>query len=454
MPTPAIHMLRVFLIHMVVIMLVCGFPRGFRTPLSRGLQMTSIEYFKTIAPRLSCEAIVKDAFKAGLSAGCAVDLIALAREQDTMGPESSLTHKRLYGVPCFMAHGDIFLPTLMEEGALVFRETMLQINPHETHPRNPRDENFLLDTASPSSATRAVESVSTGKVAFSLIPCPPSDLLFPLSLSWSGLVGLRLPAATEGGAVVLCGTSVSDVAYLRMLLTKRQAQSHHQQSGHLVGKEPAEHPLLPLKGYKIAVLAKHTLTDLSSDVEYCVSTAVLVCVEMLERLGAECKQIKVSKDESGRLFLDSDLREQGFSAICSPAAQTAALAVGATAAKKGNVKTMHFHETIRNEWIDNLSVTIPVGLVAGEDDGYDDSLNEEKHREGLPINICISSLSKDTDEACLFLAASYTSVTRWSSEVFKVGATRLNALEDIDDARESFGIFFVQTMLRYLGKKM
>jgi hypothetical protein len=56
-------------------------------------------------------------------------------------------------------------------------------------------------------------------------------------------------------------------------------------------------------------------------------------------------------------------------------------------------------------------------------------------------------------QTLLQIVRGYESVTRWSSEVFAAGTTRALAKEDMDDARESFGIYFVTTLMKYLGKK-
>ena len=48
----------------------------------------------------------------------------------------------------------------------------------------------------------------------------------------------------------------------------------------------------------------------------------------------------------------------------------------------------------------------------------------------------------------------YEAITRWHSDLFAPGRSRIYVKEDMDDARESFGIYFVDSLLKYLGKKI
>jgi len=98
-------------------------------------------------------------------------------------------------------------------------------------------------------------------------------------------------------------------------------------------------------------------------------------------------------------------------------------------------------------------LSLPVGLVAGDDDGYDPDLNEERAREGLPINADLHSLLADDAAPTLAVGLVYDAWSRWSSEVFKPGATREEAQADMDDAREAFGTYFAATLVRYLSKR-
>ena len=80
------------------------------------------------------------------------------------------------------------------------------------------------------------------------------------------------------------------------------------------------------------------------------------------------------------------------------------------------------------------------------------------HPPGLPVNMLLTALAPpqvDKGYSQVVRAGMhYEAITRWHSDLFAPGRSRIYVKEDMDDARESFGIYFVDSLLKYLGKKI
>lgn len=372
----------------------------------------------------SCESVVLETLKNGISGG-ELDVLQRARELD----KNSALGAKLFGVPLFMGMDRVensVYQKLAGEGALIFKDTEVAAI------GNPRDCQFPIGAGS-TRGTAAVNAVARGNVKAAVLSSPVDDLM-PQSLAWTGLTGIRLPAA-ESVDTVLCGTSMNDLLLMRGIL-----------SG-------ISHPLraysansLPLDGIKITYIEDWALTDMSAPVELSVSHAVSVAIAVLENMGASCTAIKTRGREQS---LEQMLREPQCHVFISPATRSAALPLSEEKQAPQPLGGVALSLS------SNLAVSFPVGLVAGDDDGYDSDTNDERWREGLPINMVAVAIQDDSrcTEACLEVARCYENASRWASEVFAAGATREAAQEDMDDAREVYGVYFATSLLRFMGRK-
>lgn len=342
----------------------------------------------------SCEAVVRNALRQGL--GSTSDVLSRARELDNRRVHGQADQLPLLGVSIFCSSESARL-ALEERGALIW-------NKAEEMAGNPRDPLYKLDPNCASVASHAVAAVAAGKVAAAVFP----GASVPLSVAWTGVLALH------EDDTVLCGSTLDDLLLLQKLLSHKPAPSLVKSAR-------------PLEGLRIGYSADATLDG--APVQQYVSKAMRVTVEMLEGLGADCRKLKPGSTDA-------------FDATVSPAAVSAAEPLLAAP----------YDPLLASPRATNaLSICLPMGCVAGEDDGYDSSLNELDALEGLPVAMQISAGASTT--AALQIASSYIDVTRWSSEVFRVGQTRADAKWDIDDVREAFGIYFQSTLLRYLGKR-
>ena len=364
----------------------------------------------------SCEEKVAFTFRQGLSGGD-VDLLKRARELDGLGER----RRPLYGKSLFVSpRVSDFTSRLEDEHALIFRSAESNGN------LNPRDPQFALGIARDSEYNSAVDAVVKGAVSAAVLPVI-SDRLFPECFSWTGCLGLRLPAK-EGGAI-FAGMSFVELERLRSLLSPSMPTEPQHTNN--------------LEGVKVACITTRTLTDPQRAVCTCTKKSMEVFAESLKRLGAEVTIIT--------RVLDLDqVRTLGCSILISPATAFAAPEIGSVAGTREDAV-----DKLPAALSACLAVTLPVGLVAGEDDGYGDDSNELRPREGLPINAVVNSLDEEDCDAALRLARIFDeNYSRWSSDVFKIGATRLTASEDMDDAREYSGVYFVSTLLKVLGKRV
>jgi hypothetical protein len=238
---------------------------------------------------------------------------------------------------------------------------------------------------------------------------------------------MKLPSTT-----LVCGSSLADVMHISSSL----GLDSYSSTGDWRKLK------LPLEGIKIGYSSVNTL-EYESQVEPYVSAVVNVAIEVLEGLGATCKRITPAAVES--MSFDED-----FATIVTPLYSSAACLI------QDRELNIVRPRAIATEYLQGrLSLSLPGGVVAGEDDGYDSSLNELHDVEGLPVPIVLTAAARSTasSEITTLIAECFVAATRWSSEVFATGTTRESAKEDMDDVRELFGVFFPKTLLRYLGKQ-
>ena len=381
-----------------------------------------IRQARTLALSESCEAALLRALRNGL-VNSERDVLRVARELDAARAAGSIDVDQLglLGVPvcCLSLDAGVSTTALERSGALVLTQFSAEAASGLV---NPRDAEFRLTDGRAEDADRAVAAVAAGRVAAAVLQ--PRSV--PLSVSWTGITALRLPASEEG--TVLCGGSVEDVA---MLLDSLRPGVY-------------EHPArskISLQGLRLAYCSQESAL-FDGPVESCVSVAVEAAVEMLRSLGAECVRLPSLGEE---LSLP-----EGCAALLTPHAPSAAVAVS-----ERSHRPLEERRSLGARLRSRALLSLPAGVVAGEDDGYDSSLNELLHSEGLPVNLLVVSAgdSADSVTAVSLIGHRFEQASRWSSELLAAGQSRLEAKADLDDARELFGIFFPSTLLRYVGKR-
>lgn len=348
------------------------------------------------------ERVCREALRAGLQQS-ARDNLLRSRRLDADPPQGA----PLLGVSVLVVGGgaDAVEARLEELGALVWRSGPASEG-------NPRDARFMASAEDGPEVSAAVCALAAGRAAACVFP---GLTRVPQSVAWTGLVALCLPERS----VVVCGASVEDVLQLSALLSPAPAP-----------------PLLsppssaPLAGLTVRYLDTHTLD--AAPVQAYASSALRVAVQVLERLGATTERVRVSEMGGDTMG--------GAQVLLSPAQPSAAL----------------LQDTYKNAPREPYaappypSLCLPAGCVVGEDNGYNSELNELRGAEGLPLAATLSAL--DGSDAMPRVARAYAEATRWSSEVMRPGQTRQDVLEDLDDAREAFGIYFQSSMLLYFGK--
>jgi hypothetical protein len=389
-----------------------------------GVRGSALVRARALSLGASCETAVRSCLRAGLSHPDR-DMLARARTLDAeTGDHSALP---LRGVPLYSTclnriNGVCVDLPLEEQGALLWRAVS-----QDSHPLpNPRDPEFGIDTDESTGVASAVSAVAMDKVAAAVLPAVDGQV--PEAVGWVGLMGLAVPS--EQGHTVICGSHFED------LLTLRQALFGPDSSP----RPPAE-AIKPLSGVRIAFT-----TDVALDggrVEVYVSNALRTALEVFEGLGAECVKMK-------RADLEALQPDPSCAVLLCPRSLAAAPRLGSIVPQHKTCQN-----TVSSFLEGKLSVCLPAGVVAGEDDGYDSSLNELLPLEGLPVALTLIALQPTikSTHTVLAVAEAYLAVTRWSSEVFAQGMSRETAKEDMDDARELYGIYFQLTLLRYLAKK-
>ena len=394
---------------------------------------------------VTCESIVLQVFRQGISSESSYDVLQSARDLDlgrTQQGQGQAKDRPLLGVPIYVVGADdVLRKRLGSAGALLFGTGGGIMDGRN----NPRDQAMKISRRF-SESDVAVESIVRGNVAAAILPVPDdSTLFFPESISWTGLVAARLKDDGGLGERVICGTSLADTVGL--------VQTLYTPDFTPITLEDKPTTNLPLAGIRVAVLS-HALADPLSPVEESVRQSMIVFEGDLKKMGAEIFTVKGRPDN-----LEAILQDKNCDILISPSTATAAHPIGSSV-DGGGTKSFDSGrlDAGGSSLFGGLSVTIPIGLVAGDDAGYDASLNEERDREGLPICAllvaCGSGNEREKSKSkTLFLGLEYEKYSRWSSEVFASGQTREQAQEDMDDAREAFGIYFASSLVRYLAKR-
>jgi hypothetical protein len=320
-------------------------------------------------------------------------------------------------------------------------------------PVNPRDRNFAIFPGSVAhssnevSVLKAVTSIAVGNIPCAVVRGSPVDV--SQAASWTGVSSYSSLKNLQDSEVI-CATDCETVANtLAKLRNSGTSDVNQEQSSNT------------LQGFKIAVLISSGVLEPGLKSESSVKFSMEAAVSVFEKLGAKCEKLKVTTASA----LTSEA-VSGMDLFLCPASATAAIRRDDDDSSNRNAlrKGIELPDVLKTD-----CVCLPCGLVADEDDGYG-QVNEMADREGMPVGMLLISVKKggtgdasntntNSDDgnfstpAALRAALAYESVTRWSSEVFAAGKTRDDAKEDMDDAREAFGIYFVSTLMKYLGKR-
>lgn len=245
--------------------------------------------------------------------------------------------------------------------------------------------------------------------------------------SWIGNTVLQcVNASDDDNLNIIIGNGFSDISLI-----------------HNIVKSSDACPNKSKESCKIAVVSSSSIFNINAVCENPVTVSIQVLGEVLKSQGIDVTFIK-SKDVATMKTVEYDF-------ILGPASST-----GQLEEKEMIGKGKELTDT--TSFIDFATdmVLFPCGVIADEDDGYGVlEYSDIVDREGLPISACLVATSKNdwNIQSLLHILRDYESVTRWSSELFAPGTSRAQVKEDMDDARESFGIFFVRTLMKYLGKK-
>ena len=409
---------------------------------------------------LTCESVTTRALKAGLVSTDG-DVLATARGLDSLITTSEQQHSQPFrGVPVLVLNArpseiDV-VQRLSAAGLLVFND--VDRRQHGGEVRHPRDAAFpLMAPCGPAAAAgestavaaaSALSAVAAGAASAALLSAPasvPAAVLVRQCASWAGVTTYEGPAA---GGTMYCASSVADLRAMAALLT-----------------DATQAPLTPttprpLAGLRVAFVSDRPLYNLDAACEDAVARSVAVAADVLKsKLGAEVTKLKAA---SLRGAADAADLLAGYDLLLSPAYAVGpgsdACAAGASAAVGDGFAA--------GLLLGRETLCLPCGMIATEDDGYGGD-NDQAEREGLPVSMLLTALATPTsssttaehgllaaESAVLRAGAAYENITRWGSDLFAPGRPRLYVKEDMDDARESFGIYFVDSLLKYMGKRI
>ena len=385
---------------------------------------------------VTCETVVKQLLRQGVSSEGNFDVLAAARELDLTTKQNSKTElPPLLGVPLWCSGVDSGIRSrLVSAGALLFGAGGI-----DDGRKNPRDVTMKMSSQRFSESDVAVDAIVKGQVAGAVLPVLEENLApFAESIYWTGLVAVKAFHA-DLGTYVICTTSLSDALSLSDIISS----GRFPQAG-ILECSPANLQL-PLEGTTVA-LTSQVVSDPDAPLEESTKQSINCFVDVLKKMGAE---VLKAKEEVSSIVQG----EEKYHVLLSPATATAALPIASQTSSSR--PPPNYSPDPRPGYAlpqAAMTLTMPIGLVAGDDDGYDTSMNEERAREGLPINCLLTACSGHT-EKLVKLALAYEKYSRWSSEVFSPSQTRQTAQDDMDDAREAFGIYFSSSLLRYLAKK-
>lgn len=378
---------------------------------------------------VTCETVVKQLLRQGVSSEGNFDVLAAARELDLTTKRSEL--HPLLGVPLWCSGVDSGIRSrLVSAGALLFGAGGI-----DDGRKNPRDVTMKMSSQRFSESDVAVDAIVKGQVAGAILPVLEESSSFAESIYWTGLVAVKAFHA-DLGTYVICATSLSDALSLSDIISSGRFPES------LLECSPANLQL-PLQGTTVAFTSQ-VVSDPAAPLEESTKQSINCFVDVLKKMGAE---VLKAKEEVSSIVQG----EEKYHVLLSPATATAALPI---ASQTSSSQVLNFSPPSSGYALPQaaMTLTMPIGLVAGDDDGYDTSMNEERAREGLPINCLLTACNGHT-EKLVKLALAYEKYSRWSSEVFSPSQTRQTAQDDMDDAREAFGIYFSSSLLRYLAKK-
>lgn len=453
--------------------------------------------------RPSALAIAKECLKNGLKTGGPEDVLAHARDLDAL-EFTDLQKLQLFGKAIILdvKGGNIMSDsiiqeynTLRREGALVFQDILIM--DCETtdrygecvSDRNPRDTRFsLMPTPGIPTSASAIRAIAKGFATSAVLRHPTlvtsscslyHDVVLPTS--HCGVSGLILPH--DGTCIV--SSSLANSIHVATLLKDYvspalastifdcslvRTKGYGDSNEDIVSNSATENQISNINAVKLKPTFKANLSGIKIGVsrrcqflpdvepEKCVTDAVKVAAETLSRLGAEIIELKSPHDLVTNDFpIAVDL-------VLSPSTPRAPHIIAEdndNASPEASVASLNAIPLAlskrEDEMKDNAMLLLNCGTVADEDDGYGECVDDELvEREGLPISCTLVSTKSHTGEGLqklLTAGLAFSENTRWESELFAPKMTRDLVLEDMNDARECFGIFFATTLLRVIGKK-
>ncbi len=312
---------------------------------------------------------------------------------------------------------------LENSGASVFSDNRTNDEDNSLSINNARDNKYKLVKSKYNVISNAIAKglMNHGFIQISPNPVEINDVV--MSNSWVGNTVLQC-VQDDGNLDVILGNSVNDVDLIHKIVNSKEISSTKSK-----------------ESCKIAVVSTCSIFNSKKPCENPVTVSIQVVGEILKSQGFNVTFLR-PKDMTTMNPADYDY-------ILGPASSTGQLDEKEVLGKSKELTEV----TSLLDLATDLAV-FPCGVIADEDDGYGMlEYSDFVDREGLPVAACVVATKKNTMQTLLQIVRGYESVTRWSSEVFAPGNTRALAKEDMDDARESFGIYFVTTLMKYLGKK-
>ncbi len=329
--------------------------------------------------------------------------------------------------PFTNAGDSLEMKKLESAGATLFSEKNVNDEIHTNLlTKNARDNKYKIITSKYNVISNSIAKglMNHGFIQISPKPADINEIM--ITNSWIGNSVLQCENAHDNNVNIMIGNSFSDINSIYNILKSSEAC-----------------PNKPKESCKIAVVSSCSIFNTNAVCENPVTVSIQVIGEILKSRGIDVTFIK-SKDVATMNTAEYDF-------ILGPVSSTGQLKEDEMVAKGKEL-------TDTTSFIDLASdmILFPCGVIADEDDGYGMlEYSDLLDREGLPISACLVATTKNTWNvpSLLHIVRDYESVTRWSSELFSPGTSRAQVKEDMDDARESFGIYFVRTLMKYLGKK-
>lgn len=391
------------------------------------------------------------------------DILAKARALDNGVTAPFDKPLLLKGVPLLLIRQGDLEQRLTTMGALVFNDVEVVMQGDGNVARHPRDDAFPLVAESLATnnvhgsgqVASALAALAAGGASVAVVNAPSSlssAVLARQCASWAGVTTYEQAKGSVGEGVMYGASSLADIQTMNNIVTATTITSAQRQHTATSNNQK------PLEAMKIAYLCERPLYNLDQVCEETVSKSIAVAADVFKtKLGATISRLKATKGPDGRLRLNMDALED-FDLLLS-AAYSVAPGVDEDAELSQNALT----DSVSADLLLGREVLcMPCGLVATEDDGYGE-VNDQTEREGLPISMLLTALKQpataadntNTENSAVVRAGlAFEGITRWSSDLFAPGRSRVYVKEDMDDARESFGIYFVDSLIKYIGKKV